>query len=107
MIETNEDIALKVAQQLRDVEEGQALAKAIAEGREVHPALLAQRQAAFDLGNQPAAETAAQAMQPEPAPPSSDPEATFRHVRLGIVAAMAVILLFLWLRQRKGLKPKH
>ena len=102
MIEANEDISLKVEQQLRDVEEGQALAKAIAEGREIHPALLAQQPTTSDLDNQPVAETTAQTVQPEPPPPPSDPEATFRHVRLGIVAIIALILLILWLRQRKG-----
>ena len=102
MIEANEDISLKVEQQLRDVEEGQALAKAIAEGREIHPALLAQQQTTSDLDNQPATETTAQTVQPEPPPPPSDPEATFRHVRLGIVAIIALILLILWIRQKKG-----
>ena len=101
MIEANEDISLKVEQQLRDVEEGQALAKAIAEGREIHPALLAQQQTTSDLDNQPATETTAQTIQPEPAPPPSDPEATFRLVRFGIVVLIAIILFFLWLRQRK------
>ena len=102
MIEANEDISLKVEQKLRDVEEGQALAKAIAEGREIHPALLAQQPTTSDLDNQPVAETMVQTIQPELPPPPSDPEATFRQVRLGIVAIIALILLILWLRQRKG-----
>ena len=101
MIEANEDISLKVEQQLRDVEEGQALAKAIAEGREVHPALLAQQQTTSDLDNQPTTEITAQTLQPEPVTPPSDPEATFRLVRFGIVVLIAIILFFLWLRQRK------
>lgn len=101
MIEANEDIALKVEQQLRDVEQGQAQAKAIAEGREIHPSLLAQQQTTSDLDDQPVAETAAQTIQPEPVKPPSDPEATFRHIRLGIVILIAIILFFLWLRQKK------
>ena len=101
MIEANENIALKVEQQLRDVEEGQTLAKAIAEGREIHPALVAQQQTSSGIDNLPAAETTAQTIQPEPAPPPPDPEATFRHIRLGIVVLIAIILFFLWLRQRK------
>ncbi len=101
MIEANEDISLKVEQQLRDVEEGQAQAKAIAEGREVHPAFLAQQQTTSDLDDQPTTEITAQTLQPEPGTPPSDPEATFRHVRLGIVILIAIILFFLWLRQRK------
>ena len=102
MIEANEDIALKVEQQLRDVEEGQAQAKAIAEGREIHPALLAQQQTTTDFDRQPSAEAMSQTVQPEPAQAPSDPDATFRHMRLGIVALMAIILFFLWLRQRKS-----
>ncbi len=102
MIEANEDISLKVEQQLRDVEEGQALAKAIAEGRETHPALLAQQQTVPSSDVQPSSETTAQTLQPEPVKPPSDPDATFRHVRLGIVAIIALILLILWIRQRKG-----
>ena len=102
MIEANDDITLVAEQQLRDVEHGQAQAKAIAEGREIHPALLAQQQTTPNSDDQPSSETTAQTVQPEPPPPPSDPEATFRHVRLGIVAIIALILLILWLRQRKG-----
>ena len=102
MIEANEDITLVTEQQLRDVEKGQAQAKAIAEGREVHPALLAQQQTATNSDDQPSTEATAQTLQPEPVKAPSDPDATFRHVRLGIVAIIAIILLILWIRQRKG-----
>lgn len=102
MIEANEDITLVTEQQLRDVEQGQAQAKAIAEGREMHPALLAQQSDVPDSTEQPAAQTVTQTIQPEPAKPSSDPDATFRHARLGIVAVIVLILFFLWLRQRKA-----
>ena len=102
MIEANEDIALVTEQQLRDVEHGQAQARAIAEGREIHPALLAQQQTAPNSDDQSSSETTAQTLQPEPIKPPSDPDATFRHVRLGIVAIIALILLILWIRQRKG-----
>ena len=102
MIEANEDISLVTEQQLRDVEQGQAQAKAIAEGREVHPALLAQQQTTTDLDTPQSADTKAQTLQPGPVQPPPDPEATFRHVRLGIVAIIALVLLILWIRQRKG-----
>ena len=102
MIEANEDITLVTEQQIRDVEQGQAQAKAIAEGREVHPALLAQQQTTSDLDDQPPAQTETQTLQPDPVQPPPDPEATFRHIRLGIVALIVVILFFLWLRQRKS-----
>ena len=102
MIEANEDITLIADRQLHDVEQAQAQAKAIAEGREIHPALLAQQQTTSDLNDQPPAQTEAQTLLPEPVQPPPDPEATFRHVRLGIVAIIVVILFFLWLRQKKG-----
>lgn len=102
MIEANEDISLVTEQQLRDVEQGQAQAKAIAEGREIHPALLAQQQTSTDLDAPQSADAKAQTLQPEPVKPPPDPEATFRHVRLGIVAIIALVLLILWIRQRKS-----
>lgn len=102
MIEANEDITLVTEQQIRDVEQGQAQAKAIAEGREIHPALLAQLSNAPASTDQPSPETKTQTLQPEPVQSPADPDATFRHVRLGIVALIVVILFFLWLRQRRG-----
>ena len=104
MIEANEDITLVTEQQLRDVEQGQALAKAIAEGREIHPALLAKQSDVPAAMEQSTTETGTQTLQTDPVKPPSDPEATFRHVRLGIVAVIAIILFFLWLRQRKNQK---
>ena len=102
MIEANEDISLVTEQQLRDVEQGQAQAKAIAEGREIHPALLAQAQADSPADQLPDQTAQAQTLQPEPVQPPPDPEASFRHVRLGIVAIIALVLLILWIRQRKS-----
>ena len=103
MIEANEDITLVAEQQVRDVEQGVAQAKAIAEGREIHPALLAQAQADSPADQQIPSQTAqAQTLRPEPVQPPLDPEATFRHARLVIVAIIALVLLILWIRQRKG-----
>ena len=103
MIEANEDITLVTEQQVRDVEQGQAQAKAIAEGREIHPALLAQPQTAPDLDTPPV-QTAAQTLQPQPEPirQPADPDAAFRHIRLAAVAVIVLVLFILWLRQRKG-----
>ena len=102
MIEANEDITLVTEQQLRDVEQGQAQAKAIAEGREIHPALLAQQQTAPAIDTPQAPQTTAQTLQPEPVRPPADPDATFRHIRLAAMAVIVLVLFFLWLRQRKG-----
>ena len=102
MIEANEDITLVTEQQLRDVEQGQAQAKAIAEGREIHPALLAQQQTAPAIDTPQAPQTTAQTLQPEPVRPPADPDATFSHIRLAAMAVIVLVLFFLWLRQRKG-----
>jgi hypothetical protein len=102
MIEANEDITLVAEQQVRDVEQGMAQAKAIAEGREIHPALLAQPQANSPADQLPAQAEHAHTLQQEPVQPPPDPEATFRHVRLGIVVAVTLVLFLLWLRQKKS-----
>ena len=102
MIEANEDISLVTERQVRDVEQATEQAKAIAEGREIHPALLAQSQEssapAIPQSDQPLAQTIQQSAPEKPA----DPDAAFRHVRLGIVAVIVLVLFLLWFRQRKG-----
>ena len=40
--------------------------------------------------------------QPEKDPPSTDPNALFRHTRLAIVALLVVILVVVWFRQKKN-----
>ena len=105
MIEANEDISLVTERQLRDVEQAQAQAKAIAEGREVHPALLEAASSAsgptpVDL-SLPSAQTAAQTIQ-QPLKPPPDPDAAMRHLRLSIVAVIVLVLFFFWLRQKKS-----
>jgi hypothetical protein len=102
MIEANEDISLTVERQLNDVEQGQAQARAIAEGREVHPAILA-AQAEADYAPPPPVEAtvvAAHTVQ-RPAGPPPDPDAAMRHLRLSIAAVVVLALFLLWLRQRR------
>ena len=101
MIEANENISLKVEQQLRDVEEGQAQAKAIAEGREIHPALLAQQQASHDQDEQSVTKTTAQTIQPEPASPPFRPRSHLPAHPPRNRNPNSHNSLFLWLRQRK------
>ncbi len=102
MIEANEDIALVTDRQVRDVEQGQAQATAIAEGREVHPAVLEAASAtpAVDLASPPM-EVAAQTIQ-QPQKPPTNPDTAMRHLRLSIVAVIVLILFFVWLRQKKS-----
>ena len=103
MIEANEDIALVTDRQIRDVEQGQAQAKAIAEGREVHPAVLeaASSTPAIDTASPPIEVTVtAQTIQQPPQPPP-DPDTAMRHLRLSIVAVIVLILFFVWIRQKR------
>ena len=100
MIEANEDISLVTERQMRDVEQGQAQAKAIAEGREVHPAVL-ETEAATPPPTLDVAAQVTQTIQPPPGPPP-DPDAAMRHLRLSIVAVIVLVLFFVWLRQRKS-----
>ena len=104
MIEANEDISLVTEQQIRDVEQGQAQARAIAEGREVHPAILA-AQAEADIAPPPPDTTAPPAALAHtiqrPAPPP-DPDAAVRHIRLSIAVVVVLVLFLLWLRQRSA-----
>ncbi len=104
MIEANEDISLVTEQQIRDVEQGQAQARAIAEGREVHPAILAAQAEADnapppDMAALPA--TSAHTIQ-RPATPPPDPDAAVRHIRLSIAAVVVLVLFLLWLHQRSA-----
>ncbi len=102
MIEAIEDIALVTERQVRDVEQGQAQAKAIAEGREVHPAALEASSAtpppAIDLAL-PSVQV--QTIQRPPQPPP-DPDTAMRHLRLSIVAVIVLVLFLFWLRQKKS-----
>ena len=103
MIEANEDITLVTERQMRDVEEGQSQAKAIAEGREVHPAILEAEATsatpAIDLDSPPL-EATAQTIQ-QPSQPPQDPDAALRHLRLSIVAVVVLVLFFVWIRQKR------
>jgi len=100
MIEANEDISLVTERQIRDVEQAQAQAKAIAEGREEHPAQanLAVESVPSDMPQQ--AEQTSILVQP-PAPPP-DPDAAMRHLRLSIVVIIVLVLFLVWFRQKKG-----
>ena len=101
MIEANDDISLVTERQLRDVEQAQAQAKAIAEGREEHPA-----RANLVVESVPAdapqpSEQSSALVQPPIAPPP-DPDAAMRHLRLSIVAVIVLVLFFFWIRQKKS-----
>ena len=100
MIEANEDISLVTERQMRDVEQAQAQAKAIAEGREEHPAQanLAVESVPSDMPQQ----TEQTSILVQPSVPPPDPDAAMRHLRLSIVAVIVLVLLLVWFRQKKG-----
>ncbi len=107
MVEANEDISIVVERQVHDVEVAKAQATAIAEGREVHPAVLAaQAQASYaaeqaQTESQSATAPAAQSIQ-QPAGPPPDPDAAMRHFRLSIAVVVGLALFLLWCRQRRA-----
>ena len=41
-------------------------------------------------------------VQPTALPAAPDPEASFRHVRLGVCAALVVVLILAWIWQKKS-----
>ena len=101
MVEANEDITLVAERQVHDVEEGLAQAKAIAEGREIHPAELAAR---LEIENpQPVPVQAQVAVPPKNVPPP-DPDAAMRHLRLSVVAVIARVLFLAWIRQKRSVR---
>jgi len=104
MIEANENISLVTERQMHDVEQGQAQARAIAEGREVHPAVLAAQAEASFAAPQQASSTALPAAQSiqRPAVPPPDPEKSMRHMRLSIAIVIALVVFLLWCRQRSN-----
>lgn len=102
MIEAHEDITLVVDQQLQDVRSAQEEAQAVADGREVHPAILAAQAKAAEA----AALAEAQASQEvvpsgnkmSPVEPTGD-----TLLLRGILAiAFTALFLFLWFRQRRA-----
>lgn len=101
MIEANEDITLVTERQMRDVEQGRAQAKAIAEGLEIHPALLAADASAAPVATVQEMPLTVQTLQHEPKHRPADPETTFRHIRLAVLAVLVLVLLLIWIRQRK------
>lgn len=100
MIEANDDITLVTERQMRDVEQAQAQAKAIAEGREEHPALANLVVESVPSDTPQPTEQVRTLAQPPTAPPL-DPDATMRHFRISIVAIIVLVLFFFWLRQKK------
>ena len=101
MIEANDDISLVTERQLRDVEQAQAQAKAIAEGREEHPAKANLVVESVSSDTPQPTEQVRALVQPPSAPPP-DPDTAMRHLRISIVAVIVLVLFFLWLRQKKS-----
>lgn len=101
MIEVNDNVALIVEQQVSDVQAAQEQYKAIAEGREVHPQELARLAETSEPLPLDAPQVAAQTLQPVTPLPPPDPAATMRHLRLTILVLLGLMLVLLWMRQRR------
>ena len=101
MIEANEDISLVTERQMRDVEQAQAQAKAIAEGREEHPAQANIAVESVSSNVPQLSEQTGVIIQPPNVPPP-DPDAAVRHLRLSIVTVIVLVLFLFWLRQKKS-----
>ncbi len=112
MIEENENVDLVTTRRQQDLERARReYQSAVAEGRlAVRPARPEGAQlevaagtvpSAPDAAGAPAAEASAAEVQPVESAPA-DPEAAWRHTRLALTAALVVLLLVVWIWQKKG-----
>lgn len=104
MIEANENIDLVTMRRQQDFRRAQdGYQKAVSEGRlAVRPHAVAPAQLAVPP---PRAETSAPSsaeVQPVEAMPSADPEAAWRHTRLALTAGLVLLLLVVWLWQKRS-----
>lgn len=96
MIEANEDITLVVEHQLQDVQAAQEQAKAVAEGRQVHPALSSD----VPQTNAPVLEVANTTQQADVPTSGHPPVQSIPVVRLSLAVFFVLLLLVLVLRRR-------
>ena len=96
MIEANEDITLVVEHQLQDVQAAQEQAKAVAEGRQAHPALSSDA----PQTNAPVLEIANTTQQADVPVSGHPPAQSIPVVRLSLAAFFVLLLLVLVLRRR-------
>ena len=114
MIEANENVDLVTARRQQDLERARReYHSAVAEGRlaerSARPAnaQLAVATSSTFSASDTASESgpAAEAVEVQPVgavPAPVDPEAAWRHTRLALTAALAVLLLVVWIWQKKG-----
>ncbi len=95
MIEANENIDLVTMRRQQEMRQAQeSYQKAVSEGRlEVRPRTAADANAVVATEVQPVEELP---------PPPVDPEVAWRHTRLAITAGIVVLLLVVWIWQRKA-----
>ena len=114
MIEVNDNVDLVTMRRQQDMRRSQeTYQKAIAEGRlAVRPArtenaqLAVETSATFPAAASPRrpyqAESISQTESTSAALPTSDPEVAWRHTRLAITAGLVVLLLVVWIWQKKA-----
>ena len=95
MIEANENIDLVTMRRQQEMRQAQeSYQKAVSEGRlEVRPRTAADANTVVATEVQPVEELP---------PPPVDPEVAWRHTRLAITAGIVVLLLVVWIWQRKA-----
>ena len=105
MIEANENIDLVTMRRQQEMRQAQeSYQKAVSEGRlEVKPRTV---ETAEGWGQpaltQPSQPVATEAQPVEAVPPPADPEVAWRHTRLAITAGIVVLLLVVWIWQKKA-----
>ena len=105
MIEANENIDLVTMRRQQEMRQAQeSYQKAVSEGRlEVKPrtteTVAGWSQPALP---QPAQSAATEVQSVEVVPPPVDPEVAWRHTRLAITAGLVLLLLVVWIWQKKA-----
>ncbi len=114
MIEANDNVDLVTMRRQQDMQRAQeSYQKAVAEGRlAVRSARTENAQLAVAQERDPPGEVATGAtlseasaaeVQPvEAVPPQKDPEVAWRHTRLAITAGLVVLLLVIWIWQKRA-----
>ena len=113
VIEANENVDLVTARRQQDLEHARREYRAaVTEGRlavrsarQENAQLSAATGETLSTSDTTSASAPAEAVEVQPvgaAPAPVDPEAAWRHTRLALTAALAVLLLVVWIWQKKG-----
>ena len=103
MIEDNENIDLVTIRRQQELQQAQhAYQQAVSEGRLVVKPRAAERAQLEVATSAPAPAAGTTEVVPSEVVPAADPEAAWRHTRLAITAGLVVLLLVIWIWQKKA-----